>query len=146
MKDGLSGIEYQIISKYLFGADGGHSAVVEQAGLPMKVFPCGGNSYNVVLRCDLQHLVKGREGNLHWNLRLKQDDPWMINMRMVKPWFEWMMVCLPKDPFQSPKEKTADEWKEVLRGLIDDPNADVEIMSLSKWQINEAFVSDTREH
>ena len=141
VRDRVQERDYRIISKYLFGADGGRSKVAEQAKLPMKIVPGGGTAYNVLVRVDLEHLMKHRPGNLHWNLRLERDDPWMINMRMVKPWTEWLMASFPKDPFKTVKPWTADEWKAALHDLIDDPNAEVEILDLSKWQINEAIVS-----
>lgn len=142
VRDTLTGSEYCISSKYLFGADGGRSPVAEQAGLPFNRLPGGGTAYNVLVRCDLEHLMKHRPGNLHWNLRLKRDDPWMINMRMVKPWYEWMAVAFPKDPFQKAQEWSVEEWKAALQDLIGDPEAEIEILGMSKWQINEAFAEE----
>ena len=141
VRDRLVGNEYRIASRYLFGADGGRSLVAIRLNLPFKVAAPGGLAYNVLVRCDLSHLMKHRAGNLHWNMRLERDDPWIINIRMVKPWFEWLMVAIPKDPFVTVKEWTAEQWREALRDLIHDPEAKVEVLGISKWQINEVYVS-----
>lgn len=45
-----------------------------------------------------------------------------------------------QNPFVSVEEYTTDQWKDALRDLIDDPNAEVEILSISKWQVNEVSV------
>ena len=140
VKDRLSGNEYRITSRYLFGADGGRSVIAKQLELPFHVIPGGGIAYNVHIRCDLSHLMPTREGNLHWNLRLKRDDRWMINMRMVKPWYEWLAIALPKT-LETVEEPTAEQWKEWLRDLIGDRDAGIEILSTSKWNINEVCVS-----
>lgn len=67
----------------------------------------------------------------------------MINLRMVKPWFEWMMVAIPKNPFITVDEWTEDQWKDALRDLIHDEKAEIQVLSISKWSINEVSVSDT---
>ena len=141
VRDRLLGIQFCIASKFVFGADGGRSVVVKELGLPLDVAPQGGLAWNVHVRCDLEDLMKYQPGNLHWNLRLLRDDPWMINMRMVKPWFEWMMVAIPKNPFITNPEYTAEQWKEVLRDLIQDDAADIQVLGIAKWNINEVSVS-----
>ena len=140
VKDRLRGCEYRIVSKYLFGADGGRSLVAEQLGVPMQVFAGGGTAHNVLVRADLSHLMKSRPGNLHWTLRMEQDDPWMMNARMVKPWFEWLMVFFPKTPFEVIEDLSAEQWKEKIRLGIGD-ETEIEILSVSKWTINEIYVS-----
>ena len=87
-----------------------------------------------------------QSGSLHWNLRLLRDDPWMINMRMVKPWHEWMMVAIPKNPFITVEEWTEERWKDALRDLIQDQNAEMKVLSISKWNINEVSVGSTKSN
>ncbi|KAK4498747.1 hypothetical protein PRZ48_009257 [Zasmidium cellare] len=77
VQDRLRDVEYEIVCKYLFGADGGRSLVASQLSLPMTIGNGGAIATNVHIRCDIEHLMKVRQGNLHWNLRLKRDDPWM---------------------------------------------------------------------
>lgn len=141
VKDRLGGIEYRIISKYLFGADGSRSTIVEQLGLPLIALPGGGIAFNCLVRCDLSHLMESRTGNLHWNLRLLRDDPWIINVRMSKPWTEWVLGALPKLGADISTPWNEEQWIEAVRDLAGDPNLEVEILNLSKWQINEVYVS-----
>lgn len=57
VRDRLTGAEYTIRSKYLIGADGAKSRVVEQLGLPLEGEMGLGGSINVVFKADLAHLV-----------------------------------------------------------------------------------------
>ena len=51
-----------------------------------------------------------------------------------------MMVALPKDPFNTYQEWTVEEGKAAFRDLVQDPDAEVEVLNISKWQINEVSV------
>ena len=82
VQDRISGRQYNIHTRYLFGADGGGSVVVEQLRLPMTVMA----SWNVRVKADLSHIMQFREGNLHCILRLEKDCTYMDVGRMVKPW------------------------------------------------------------
>ncbi|KAF7198584.1 2,4-dichlorophenol 6-monooxygenase [Pseudocercospora fuligena] len=137
VKDRLRDVEYHITCRYLFGADGGRSVVASQLGLPFNKTPGEGTAWNVLVKSDIGHLMQSREGNLHWNLRLQRNDPWMVNTRMVKPWNEWLMAVLPKDPFTPAPEYSAEEWKDVWRDLVGDPDIEVEVLKISKWAVNE---------
>ncbi|CAK4034850.1 2,4-dichlorophenol 6-monooxygenase [Lecanosticta acicola] len=141
VKDCLRVIEYGIICRFLFGADGGRSVVATQLQLPglptERKAAEGAPAWNVLIRSDIGHLMQNREGNLHWNLRLKRDDGWMINTRMVKPWFEWLAVSLPKDPSQPGQQWTVEQWKDAWRDMVGDPTIPVEVLSTSKWNVNE---------
>ncbi|KAF2726861.1 2,4-dichlorophenol 6-monooxygenase [Polyplosphaeria fusca] len=137
VEDRATQTTYNIATRYLFGADGGRSTIVEQLKLPMTIHPGGGLAFNVLVRTDLSHLMAHRQGNLHWCIRLNRDYPLMCVSRMVKPWYEWMFVFFPKGPDVEPPNYTADEWKDVVKDFIDDDTVDVEILRVSKWVINE---------
>ncbi len=141
LRDTITGTEYRIVSKFLFGADGGRSLVNETLALPMNTKPGGITAWNILVECDLSHLMQYRAGNLHWNVRLKSDDDWMVILRMVKPWNQWMMGAFPKDSAKAKKEWTPEQYKEVMREMAGDTNAEVEILNISKWRVNEANVS-----
>lgn len=143
VRDNISAQEYIIRTRYVFGADGARSQVVSQIGLPLSVKPGQGLAINVLVKADLSHLVKFRQGNLHWVMQPDREHPafgWMACVRMVKPWNEWMFILLPNpdydyDGIQTPQPSTADYLERVKELIGDDTPA--EILDVSKWYINE---------
>jgi 2-polyprenyl-6-methoxyphenol hydroxylase-like FAD-dependent oxidoreductase len=144
VRDDLSGLEYQIRTKYLFGADGARSQVVKQLDLPLSVKPGQGMAINVLVKTDLSHLVEYRRGNLHWVMQPDKIHPkfgWQGIVRMVKPWNEWMFILLPTpecDPEISPSQE---EYLERVRDFIGD-DTPAEILNVSKWFINEIVAEE----
>ncbi|KAL4748419.1 hypothetical protein BDW72DRAFT_195796 [Aspergillus terricola var. indicus] len=145
VRDNLSGREFQIRTRYLFGADGARSQIVKQLDLPLAVKPGQGLAINVLVRADLSHLVAHRKGNLHWVMQPDRDHPsfgWMAIIRMVKPWDEWMFILFPTrdyDPASASPSK--EEYLQRVRQLIGDETP-AEILTISKWYINE-IVAET---
>lgn len=135
--DQFTGLEYTIRTRYMFGADGGRSTIAKQLELPFTTLPGGGFAYNVLLRADLAHLMKHREGNLHMCMRLEKDYPFVTTVRMIKPWYEWVFVVLPKGPTAPVPKRSFEEWKELMSDIIGDPSVEVEILDVSGWVINE---------
>jgi hypothetical protein len=136
--DGVTGVEYEIRTKYLFGADGGRSSVAQILDLPFTTIPGGGYATNVLLRADLTHLMTHREGNLHVSLRMDKDYPFVCVMRAVKPWTEWMFVIFPKGPQAPNPKRSFEEWVEIAKDHIGDDSVEVEVLDVSGWQINES--------
>lgn len=135
--DTVSGIEYTIRTKYLFGADGGRSTVAKILDLPFTSIPGGGFAWNVLLRADMSHLMQHRQGNLHIVLRLERDVPYVAVMRMIEPWTKWMFIVLPKGPTAPNPERSFEEWAEIVSDGIGDPSVKVEVEDVSGWMINE---------
>ncbi|KAL1653415.1 hypothetical protein SLS61_003924 [Didymella pomorum] len=117
--DQITGFEYSVRTRYLFGADGGRSLVAEHIDLPFTSMPGGAQAYNVLVRADLGHLMRHQEANIHMLPRLEKDYPFVALARMVKPWAEWMFVFVSKGPD------------------IGDADITVSILHTSRWQINE---------
>lgn len=139
LRDLLSGAEYQVRSKYLFGADGARSAIVKQAEIPLIRRPGQGFAVNVLMRADLGHLMEHRKGNLHWILQPNIEAPewgWIGCMRMVKPWHEWLCIIFPS-PTAERKIRSNDEYMTRIKELIGDDSVDIEILGVSTWAINE---------
>lgn len=136
--DRITGLEYVIRTKYLFGADGGRSIVAQILELPFTTIPGGGFAYNVLLRADMTQIMKHREGNLHVSLRMEKDYPFVCVMRQVKPWTEWVFVVFPKGPHAPNPKRSFEEWAVIAKDLIGDESVDVEILDVSGWQINES--------
>ncbi len=144
LRDDMSGHEYSVRCKYLFAADGARSRIVKQLDLPLDSKPGGGVAINVLVRADLSHLIKHRRGNLHWVMQ--PDQPHcafgqMAIVRMVKPWYEWMFILLPK-PGWDGLEPTREEYLRQVQNFIGDESIPAEILSISKWFINETVAEE----
>ncbi|KAK2767558.1 hypothetical protein FQN54_003716 [Arachnomyces sp. PD_36] len=139
LQDNLSKQEYQIRTKYLFGADGARSKIVKQLNLPLSAKPGQGLAINVLVKADLSHLVKYRKGNLHWVMQPDRDHPgfgWMGIVRMVKPWNEWMFILFPDREYDPQATPTKEEYLQRVREFIGD-DTPAEIINISKWFVNE---------
>lgn len=135
--DMVSGMEYSVRTKYLFGADGGRSTVAKILDLPFTVIPGGGFAWNVLVRTDLTHLMQNRAGNLHVVLRLEKDLPFIGCVRMIEPWTKWMFVFLPNGADAPNPERSFEEWTEIVLDLIGDKSVTAEVENVSGWRINE---------
>jgi len=139
--DNLTNHSYKIRSKYLFGCDGGRSPVMKQLNIPFIKQPGQGLAINILVRCDLSHLVQFRMGNLHWCVQPdREHPPWGMSslVRMVKPWNEWMFIVFP-DPTadMSKQNPSMDEYLTRCKEWIGDDSIPAEIINVSKWYINE---------
>ena len=64
LRDLVTGTEYQVKSRYLVGADGGRSTIVEQLKIPLDIKPDGGVAINVHFKGDLTPWMSSRIANL----------------------------------------------------------------------------------
>jgi 2-polyprenyl-6-methoxyphenol hydroxylase-like FAD-dependent oxidoreductase len=139
---------YTIRCKYLFGADGARSRIIDQLGLPLIKRPGGGLAWNVLVRADLSHLMPNRMGNLHWIYQHDIDHPefaWIGFPRMVKSWFEWVFIILPVPGYKADFPPTQEQWMKRVKQMIGDDSVDVEILNISKWQINDVVAEQYSE-
>ncbi|KAI8961161.1 FAD binding domain-containing protein [Daldinia sp. FL1419] len=137
--DRLSKATFQVHSKYLFGADGARSKIVQQAQIPLIRRPGQGYAVNILIEADMSHLMEHRKGNLHWIVQPNLDTPewgWIGCMRMVKPWYEWLCIIFPTPG--APREvRSNEEYLKRIREMIGDDSVDVKILGVSTWAINE---------
>ncbi|PTB35002.1 hypothetical protein M441DRAFT_74626 [Trichoderma asperellum CBS 433.97] len=144
VQDKISGQEYHIRTKYLFGADGAQSRVVQQLDLPLDRKPGQGFAINVLVKADMSHLVDSRKGNLHWVMQPDKEHPdfgWIGIIRMVKPWDEWMFIFFPSRCADLNIQPTMEEYQKRVRDFIGD-DTPFDILNVSRWFINEV-VADT---
>lgn len=144
VRDELSKVEYEIHTKFLFGADGARSQVVKQLGLPLSIKDGQGQAINILVRADLSHLVQYRKGNLHWVMQPDKEHPefgWMGIVRMVKPWNEWMFILLPDRESSGSATPSNEEYLKRVREFIGDETP-AEILNVSKWFINDIVAEE----
>ena len=138
--DRISGTQYKIRSKYLVGADGGRSKVVEQLGLPMEGQMDVAGSMNIVFKADLTKFVAHRPSVLYWVLQPGSTigGIGLGLVRMVRPWNEWLIVW--GYDISQPAPVVTDEMAiSVVRNLVGDQELEVEITSTSVWGNNKMY-------
>lgn len=80
------GDEYKVRCKYLIGADGARSPVIESLGIPI-VGKTINSAFNVHIQADLSKYLMNRPGSLNWVLNTEAPEWSAIgNFRMVRPW------------------------------------------------------------
>ncbi|KIW19382.1 hypothetical protein PV08_03677 [Exophiala spinifera] len=139
LHDKISGRDFKVRSKFLFGADGARSPIMQQTGIPMIKRPGQGFAINILMEADLSHLMENRMGNLHWLLTPDKEHPdfaWIGCIRMVKPWFEWLCIIFPTAEAER-KVRTPEEYIKRVHEFIGDDSVEVKIKGISTWMINE---------
>lgn len=141
--DKVTGQTYKVHSKYLFGADGARSKIVQQLDLPLISRPGQGRAINILVEADMSHLMENRKGNLHWIIQPDQPDQehpsfgWIGCLRMVKPWHEWLCIVFPAPGADQTIKPSEEDYLKLVHQFIGDDSVSVQILGVSNWQINE---------
>lgn len=142
VKDLISGHKYKIQTKYLFGADGARSTVINQLGLPLTKKKQGSMAWSVQIKADLRHRMQNRSGNLHWIYQPETDHPdfaWIGFPRLVHPWDEWLIIFFPTRGFKVEKNPSTEDWIKRCKQFIGDESVDVEIIEVTRWYHNHIY-------
>jgi 2,4-dichlorophenol 6-monooxygenase len=140
VQDRLSGSTYEIRAKYLLAGDGGRSVIAEQLGLPFGGQANVAGSMNIVFKADLSALVAHRPSVLYWIMSpgARMGGIGMGLVRMVRPWYEWLIVWGYDIDGPAPEVDDA-RATEIAHKLIGTDEIDVEIVSTSLWTNNKLW-------
>nr|WP_257542470.1 FAD-dependent monooxygenase [Sphingobium sp. CFD-1] len=134
--DRLTGKEYTVRSKYMIGADGGRSVIMEQLGIPLEGQADLAEAFNVYCEIDLTRFVQHRPGSLYFVI-----DPeaplWAFvgNFRMVRPWNQWLVTLFSFA--QNSEVPPLDKILERIRIMIGDDSVEIKVNSTYRWTIND---------
>jgi 2-polyprenyl-6-methoxyphenol hydroxylase-like FAD-dependent oxidoreductase len=138
--------KYIIKSKYLLGADGANSRIAKQLGIPFSGTPGLSLAINVMVHVDLSDHVAHRIGNLHWIMQPEAPEwGWLVIMRMVKPWSEWIMILFQKPGWKPPHEgwlPSKELYEKRVKDLIGDDSIPFKVTGVSKWLVNEVYADE----
>ncbi|WP_370234023.1 MULTISPECIES: FAD-dependent oxidoreductase [Henriciella] len=142
LKDRLSGHTIEVRSKYLIGADGANSRIVDQLGLPLEGEMGKSGSINLVFEADLTRYVAHRPSVLYWIIQPGSHVGGLgIGVvRMVRPWNKWLAIW-GYDVDQGPPDIDEAFAKSIIHNLIGDDSVDVKVQSTSTWQVNETYAT-----
>jgi 2-polyprenyl-6-methoxyphenol hydroxylase-like FAD-dependent oxidoreductase len=134
---------YQVKSRYIFGCDGGRSTVARSLNFKFQSEPSGGVACNILLEADVGEHMQDRLANLHSIMQPNSNHKFGLVpiLRMVKPWFQWMIVCFTPDAVQDPfKDLTPDspELIQYAKDLFGDQSLDIKILRIDPWIVRQS--------
>jgi len=144
VEDLITKIVYQVKSRYIFGCDGGRSTVARELNFKFESAPLGGVACNIMLEADVgEKQMQDRFGNLHFIMQPDIDHKFGAApvIRMVKPWYQWMIVCFTPDAVEDPFKGLTPDSPELIRyakDLFGDKSLDVKILRIDAWTIRQS--------
>ncbi|KAI1814931.1 FAD binding domain-containing protein [Poronia punctata] len=141
VRDLVSQHIFHLRVKYVFGADGARSRVAKVLDLPFHHQTRKAVAVNIIFRCELSHLMlQERWSGLH-NIIQPQNLHGMVPiMRVVRPWNEWILVCVFPEENDRFKNLTPEspELIELVHQIIGDDTVDVKVHRLDPWTVQES--------
>ena len=137
VKERNSGKTYRIRSRFLIGADGARSAVLDSLGIPVDGKQLN-TAFNVHIQANLAKYMERRPGSLNWILN-PEAPQWSAvgNFRMVRPWNEFVVSMHPAAKDGEVVEPTEKQILGRLHQMIGDDSVEIKIMSSFRWMIND---------
>jgi 2,4-dichlorophenol 6-monooxygenase len=135
----LDGRESQLRARYLVGADGARSKVMDDAGLQLEGQLARASTAYVLFRADLSRYVAHRPSILYWIVTSDTSfgEIGMGLLRAIEPWNQWI-AGWGFDFTKGEPDFSPEEIKRRIRVLVGDPNLEVEIETTSVWYVNQA--------
>jgi 2,4-dichlorophenol 6-monooxygenase len=140
--DRLTGIEYTVRSRYLVGADGARSRIVEELDLPIEGTMGRAGTIYTLFKADLTKYVAHRPSILHWIMTpgAAFGEIGMGTFRAIRPWTEWI-AGWGYDITGPEPDLRPEAVLPRIREMIGDPDVAVEIQNVTTWQINQAWAT-----
>ena len=142
LRDRLTGHEYDVRSRYLVGADGARSTIVEELGLPIEGSMGRAGTIYTLFRADLRRFVEHRPSVLHWIMTpgAGYGEIGMGTFRAIRPWNEWI-AGWGYDIAGPEPDLSHEAVLPRIREMIGDPDVEVDIETVTTWQINQAWAT-----
>jgi 2,4-dichlorophenol 6-monooxygenase len=138
VRDRVTGGDVEIRAKYMIGADGARSRVVEQLGIPLVGTGELGSFFSVFCEADLTDYVHYRRASLY--ICVKPSPKWIYtNIRMTRPWDQWL-ASIMLHPNERMEDVRPEEIEARVRECIGAP-VPVKILNVAKWSVNELVAS-----
>ncbi len=139
LRDVASRRDYQVRTRYLVGADGARSKVIEDLGLPIEGQLARAATAYILFNADLSHYVAHRPSILYWMVTSSASfgEIGLGLLRAIRPWTQWI-AGWGFDPSKGEPDFSTDAVTEKIRLLIGDPDIQVNIDSTSVWYVNQA--------
>jgi 2,4-dichlorophenol 6-monooxygenase len=134
--DRLTDRTVMVRCKYLVGADGARSRVVEQLGLPLNGDQDIAVFFSAHCRVDLSEWVKYRHSSLYYVIQPEIPQAPIVVFRLVRPWNEWIAnLVVPAEA--EPTLPSPDQFESRVRAAIGAADLPLEVLATSKWVVND---------
>lgn len=135
--------EYELRARYLVGADGARSRVLEDAGLNIDGELARAGTVYTLFRADLSRYVAHRPSILYWIVSPNAafGEIGLGLLRAIEPWRQWI-AGWGYDMQKGEPDLSEDEVIRRIRILVGDPELDIEIESVSTWYVNQAWAPE----
>ena len=140
LRDRLTNREYSMRARFLVGADGAKSKVLDDLGLQVEGQMARAGTTYAIFNADLTRYVEHRPSILHWIVTPNAafGEIGFGLLRAVKPWTQWIAgwgIDIAKG-----EPDVSDEFVlKQIRILVGDPDLEVEIVRTSVWYVNQAY-------
>lgn len=140
LRDRLTGREHAVRAKYLVGADGARSKVFTDAGLTIEGEMGRAGTIYTLFHADLTRFVEHRPSILHWIMTpgAGYGEIGMGTFRAIRPWTTWI-AGWGYDIKGPDPDLSHDAVLPRIREMIGDATVDVDIETVTTWQINQAW-------
>jgi 2,4-dichlorophenol 6-monooxygenase len=135
--DRLTEEEFQVRAKFMIGADGARSKVVEQLGISLVGQHGLGDAINVYCEIDLDDSMEHRQASLYAVIQ-PGSSLWapVAVFRMVRRWDRWLVALIVPESADKP-EPSASDIQARIRELVGHEATPVKILDVSHWTIND---------
>jgi 2,4-dichlorophenol 6-monooxygenase len=142
LRDRLDGRMFTVQARYMVGADGARSSVVEHLGLPVEGRMARAGSVYTIFNADLSRYSKHRPSILNWIVTPDASfgEIGMGLLRAVRPWTQWI-AGWGVDISKGDPDLSESNVREKIGILIGDAEIKPEIVRTSVWLINQAYVT-----
>lgn len=142
LRERLTGREYTVRARYLLGADGARSSIVEQLGLPIEGQMARAGTVYTIFEADLARYAERRPSILNWIVSPDASfgEIGMGLLRAVTPWTRWI-AGWGFDISKGDPDVSEDFVVGRIKTLIGDPDVDVKVINSSVWYVNQAYAT-----
>lgn len=142
VRDRLTGMQYQVRSKYLVGADGARSRVAADLDLPFEGPGAVAGALGIIFEADLTRFVAHRPSVLYWMVQpgAEKEGVGLGVLRMIKPWTEWMLMW-GYEVAAGPPSMTDAFVRELAEKLVGTSDFQMRVKSTSPWTVNHHFAT-----
>ena len=140
LRDRTSDRQFEMRARYLVGADGGKSKVMDDAGLALEGHYARAATAYVLFRADLTRYVAHRPSILYWIVTSNAafGEIGMGLLRAIQPWKQWI-AGWGLDMNKSEPDFSYQEVLSKVRLLVGDPELEIEIDDTSVWYVHQAI-------